>query len=256
MTRPYVDLNCDMAEGFGAYQIGNDEGLMPLISSANIACGFHAGDPSVMRKAIVLAKQHGVQVGAHPGYPDLAGFGRRSMALTPEEVYDITVYQLGAFLGVTRSLEVDAYHVKVHGALYNTASVDIKVADALARAVKAVDKSLIFVGLSGSRMIEAAEGLGLSVAHEVFADRAYRADGTLVPRSQAGAVYKSTEQALNQVIEMLTTGAVTAITGERVPIKADSVCLHGDGEHAVEFALAIRLALLAANITIRPLKRG
>lgn len=245
-----------MAESFGVYRIGNDEGLMPLISSANIACGFHAGDPTVMRNCIALAKYHGVKVGAHPGYPDLTGFGRRSMALTPDEVYDITVYQLGAFLAVARSLDAEATHVKAHGALYNTAAVDVKVADALARAVKAVDSSLVLVGLSGSRMIEAGENLGLRVAHEVFADRAYQADGTLVPRSQPGAVHKSTQQALSQVVEMLTTGTVSAIGGEKVPITADTICLHGDGSHAVEFAVAIRQALEAANVDIRPLKRG
>lgn len=255
MLKKFVDLNCDMGESFGVYRLGDEAGVMPHISSANVACGFHAGDPTVMRHTILLAKQHGVGVGAHPGYPDLAGFGRRAMSLTPQEVYDSAVYQIGAFVAVARSLKADVTHVKVHGALYNTAAVDIKIATALAQAVRVVDNALVFVGLAGSKMIEAGITEGLTVAHEVFADRAYQQNGNLVPRSQPNSVYQTTEQAVEQVLSMLTAGTVTAITGETVAITADSVCLHGDGAHAVEFAQGIHAALLAAGIEIRGLKR-
>lgn len=254
MGKMQVDLNCDMAESFGVYSIGNDEAIMAHITSANIACGFHAGDPTVMRKTISLAKQLGVGVGAHPGYPDLGGFGRRSMSLTPEEVYDICVYQIGAFLGVARSQQARVTHFKAHGSLYNAAALDLKLALAMARAVRTVDNSLVFVGLAGSKMIEAAETEGLHVAHEVFADRAYQADGNLVPRSHPQAVHKCTDVAVAQVLSMLTTGTVTSLTGERVAIKADSICLHGDGEHAVEFAQAINKALTDKGIEITGLK--
>lgn len=254
MSKRRVDLNCDMGESFGVYSLGNDAAIMPYITSANVACGFHAGDPTVMRKTIGLAKEHGVNVGAHPGYPDLLGFGRRAMGLTPDEVYDITVYQLGAFLGVAHALKAQATHVKIHGSLYNAAAVDIKLASALARAVRAVDSSLIFVGLAGSKMIEAAATEGLEVAHEVFADRAYQADGNLVPRSNPLAVHKSTRAAVEQVLSMVTNGYVTALTGEKVAIQADSICLHGDGANAAEFAQAIKNALVAEGIEIAGLR--
>ena len=193
--------------------------------------------------------------GAHPGYPDLVGFGRRPMSLTPEEVYDICVYQIGAFLGVAHAQQAHVTHFKAHGSLYNAASVDIKLASAMARAVRAVDNSLVFVGLAGSKMIEAGETEGLQVAHEVFADRAYLADGNLVPRSHPQAVHKCTDVAVAQVLSMLTTGTVTALTGEKVAIKADSICLHGDGTHAVEFAEAINRALTDKGIEITGFKR-
>ena len=255
MGKVQVDLNCDMGESFGVYSIGNDEAIMAHITSANIACGFHAGDPTVMRNTIALAKQFGVGVGAHPGYPDLAGFGRRPMSLTPEEVYDMCVYQIGAFLGVAHSQQAHVTHFKAHGSLYNAAAVDIKLASAMARAVRAVDSSLVFMGLAGSKMIEAGEAEGLQVAHEVFADRAYLADGNLVPRKHPQAVHQCTDVAVAQVLSMLTTGTVTALTGERVSIKADSICLHGDGAHAVEFAQAINRALTDKGIEITGVKR-
>jgi len=240
-----------MGESFGTYVLGNDSAIMPFITSANVACGFHAGDPTVMRKTISVAKEHGVGVGVHPGYQDLVGFGRRAMSITPEEAYDVCVYQIGAFLGVARALNVQATHFKAHGALYNAAAVDIKLATAMARAVRNVDSSLVFVGLAGSKMIEAAVNEGLTVAHEVFADRAYQPDGTLVPRSHPQAVHTSTEQALNQVLEMVTLGTVTTLSGEKVKIQADSICLHGDGAHAVEFAKVINTALTQRGIEIR-----
>ena len=244
-----------MGESFGVYSIGSDAAIMAHITSANIACGFHAGDPTVMRKTIVLAKQFCVGVGAHPGYPDLAGFGRRPMSLTPEEVYDMCVYQIGAFLGVAYSQQAHVTHFKAHGSLYNAAAVDLKLASAMARAVRAVDSSLVFVGLAGSKMAEAAEAEGLQVAQEVFADRAYQADGNLVPRSHPQAVHKCTDIAVAQVLSIVTTGTVTALTGERVSIKADSICLHGDGAHAVEFAQAINKALTDKGIEITGFKR-
>lgn len=255
MSRLWVDLNCDMGESFGIYKLGNDGAIMPHISSANVACGFHAGDATVMRTTINIAKEHGVGVGAHPGYPDLPGFGRRPMSLTPQEVYDICVYQVGAFLGMAHAANACPTHFKAHGSLYNAAAVDPKLAEALAKAVRAVDSGLVFVGLAGSKMIEAALNEGLAVANEVFADRAYQADGNLVPRSHPQAVHKSLDQAVKQVLSMVTKGTVTALTGEEVPIKADSICIHGDGAHAVEFAQSIRTALTTEGIVIRGFTR-
>ncbi|MBT9177324.1 MAG: hypothetical protein DDT20_01657 [Firmicutes bacterium] len=225
--RIQVDLNCDMAESFGPYTLGHDELIMPHITSANIACGFHAGDPSVMRKTVALAKAHGVRVGAHPGYPDLAGFGRRQMGLTPHEIYDGLVYQIGALLGVARSQNAEVTHVKVHGALYNAAAVDERLATAIARAIRDVDSALWLVGMCGSEIIEAGLTAGLRVAREVFADRAYQADGTLVPRNLPGAVHTDVSLVVRQALDMVTKGFVTAVSGERIPVSADTMCTRG-----------------------------
>jgi UPF0271 protein len=249
-----VDLNCDMGESFGVYTLGNDAAIMPHISSANIACGFHAGDPHVMYRTIELARKHGVSVGAHPSYPDLAGFGRRALGLTPQEVYEVAVYQIGAFQAMARALGAEVTHVKAHGAIYNVAAKDRLIALALAKATKAVDSNLAFVGLAGSVMIEAAEEVGLRAVNEVFADRGYLADGSLVPRSHPRALHHNVDEAVAQVMQMVTEGTVTAITGERVALRAQSICLHGDGAHAVEFAVAIRKALDDAQVVVRGLR--
>ena len=226
---------------------------MRHITSANIACGFHAGDPSVMRKTIALAKTHGVQVGAHPGYPDLAGFGRRFLAMTSNEVYDAVVYQIGAVLGVARTQRIEVAHVKVHGALYNAAAADARLASAIAHAVRDVDSALWLVGMCGSKLIEAGLAAGLAVAREVFADRAYQADGALVPRTYEGAVYTDVNLVVRQALDMVTEGFVTAVTGERIAVTADTICVHGDSPHALQFVSALRRALGEAGVSFSPL---
>lgn len=245
-----IDLNCDMGEGFGAYEIGNDETLLKIVSSANIACGFHAGDASIMRKTAKLAIENNVAIGAHPSFPDLQGFGRRNMALSPQEVYDICVYQIGAMLGTVKALGGKLHHVKPHGALYNMAAKDAKLAQAIAQAVYAIDKNLILYGLSGSHLISEAEKVGLHTASEVFADRTYQNDGSLTPRIQANALIISTQQAIEQVIRMIEEGVVISTEGKKVAIKANTVCIHGDGTHAVEFAENLKRELLLRNIKI------
>jgi len=256
MPMTSCDLNCDMGEGFGVYRLGFERELMPYVSSISIACGFHAGDPSTMRETIALAKAKELSVGAHPGYPDLIGFGRRPMQLTPGEVYDAVVYQVGAFLGVAKSLKIEGTHVKVHGALYNAASADITLASAVARAVRAVDGGLTLVGLAGGKLIEAGLSEGLCVAREAFADRRYHADGSLVPRSHPLALYHSFAEAKEQVRELLTTGCVTSLTGEKVAIAADTICVHGDSAPAVEFASGLRSLMTELGVALSPLTRG
>lgn len=239
-----------MGEGFGAYEIGNDSALMNLISSANIACGFHAGDASIMRKTTEIAIEKGVAIGAHPSFPDLQGFGRRNMALSSQEVYDICVYQIGAMFGIVRALGGKLHHVKPHGALYNMAAKDAKLAESIAKATRAIHPNLILYGLAGSYLISEAEKIGLQTASEVFADRTYQNDGSLTPRTQSNALIKSTEEAINQVVMMIEEGAVIATDGTKVQLKADTVCVHGDGEHAVEFATELRRVLLEKKIQI------
>jgi UPF0271 protein len=246
----YVDLNADLGESFGAWQMGADAELLPLISSANVACGFHAGDPRVMARIVALAKRHGVRVGAHPGYPDLVGFGRRAMACTPDEITADLLYQIGALAAFCRAEGVPLHHVKPHGALYNQAAVDEAVAAAVAEAVRRFDPGLILYALPGSALQRAGEERGLTVHCEVFADRGYRADGTLVPRSAPGALLSNEEAAEEQVVMMVLHGKVRAVTGELVPVWADTICLHGDGPHAVAFARRIRARLEADGVRI------
>lgn len=245
-----VDLNCDMGESFGAYQMGTDVQIMPLVSSANIACGFHAGDPSVMRKTLAGSVAQGVAVGAHPGLYDLVGFGRRNMQISAQEAYDMVVYQVGALAGFARVAGVSLHHVKPHGALYNMAAKDRALADAIANAVRDVDASLVLYGLAGSQLVQAGSASGLRVASEVFADRTYQADGSLTPRSQPNALLESDEDAVRQVLTMVTEQRVRAITGEWVALTADTICIHGDGAHALSFANKVRAALLQAGVTI------
>ncbi len=248
-----VDLNCDMGESFGAYKIGADEQLLEYVTSANIACGFHAGDPSTMRRTVRMAMAKQVAVGAHPGYPDLLGFGRRSLDATPQEVYDMTVYQIGALAAFVKAEGGRLHHVKPHGALYNTAAREPKIAEAIAEAVYRVDPELILFGLSGSALIDAARRIGLRVANEVFADRTYQADGSLTPRSEAGALINDEEAAVEQVLYMVREGKVRTLQGADVDISADTVCIHGDGANAVAFAKRLRESLQRAGIAVSAL---
>jgi UPF0271 protein len=245
-----VDLNCDMGESFGAWKMGNDDALLDHVTSANIACGFHAGDPTTIRKTIELALERKVAVGAHPGYPDLQGFGRRSITMKPDEVFDIVLYQVSAIKGICESLGGHLHHVKPHGALYNQAVSDRDLSAAIARAVAKADPDLVYFGLAGSQMITDAEELGLRTAAEVFADRTYQSDGTLTPRSQPNALIWNIDESIEQVLQMVKSQTVTAVTGEPVPIRAETICIHGDGANALEFAKAIRHALAAADIGV------
>lgn len=246
-----VDLNCDLGESFGAWTLGNDAALMPFITSANIACGFHAGDPTVMRRTVRLALRHGVALGAHPGLPDLAGFGRRELAISPEEAFDLTVYQLGALAAVARAEGGQLHHLKPHGALYNMAATSAALAQALAEAVYKVQPELTLYGLADSELTRAGEHLGLRTAHEVFADRTYQADGTLTPRRQPGALITDADGALAQVLRLVQTGRVRSQQGPDVTLRADTVCLHGDGPHALEFAQRLHGALRAAGVQLQ-----
>lgn len=246
-----VDLNCDLGESFGAYKLGVDEEILRLVTSANIACGFHAGDPSVMHKTVILALENGVAIGAHPGFPDLVGFGRRSMNISPQEAYDMVVYQIGALYGFVRAAGGNMQHVKPHGALYNMAATRPELAEAIAEAVYNVDGQLILFGLSGSELVKAGEKIGLKTAQEVFADRSYQTNGLLTPRSEEGALIKDDKQAVAQVIRMVKEGTVFSQQGTVVPIQADTICLHGDGSQALVFARQIRESLSYAKIAIQ-----
>ena len=250
-----VDLNSELGESFGAYTIGLDEQVIAHISSANIACGYHAGDPLVLDKTVAAAKAAGIAIGAHPGYPDLIGFGRRNMTCSPAEVKAYVKYQLGALMAFAAAHGMKMQHCKPHGALYNMAGKDAALARAIAEAIAEVDSSIILLALAGSQMIKAGEEAGLRVASEVFADRAYQADGSLVPRKQPGAVIHDTDEAIARTIRMVKEGKVTAITGEDVPLKADSICVHGDNPSAVEFVRNIRARLEAEGVTIAPLSK-
>ncbi|HEY9225191.1 MAG TPA: 5-oxoprolinase subunit PxpA, partial [Gemmatimonadaceae bacterium] len=229
-----IDLNCDMGESFGAYRIGADDDVFPFITSANVACGFHGGDPTVMRTTLAKAKAHGVAVGAHPGFPDLIGFGRRNMDLTPDDVYDLVVYQVGALLGFAIAAGVELQHVKPHGALYNMAAAKRELAAAIARAVRDVDPQLLLFGLPGSHLISEAESAGLATAGEAFADRNYMRDGSLVSRRRPDAQVHDADEAVRRAIRMVREGKVTSIDGDDISLKVDTICLHGDGPHAAE----------------------
>ena len=247
-----IDLNADLGESFGRYTLGMDEKIMEVISSANIACGFHAGDPMVMERTVRLAAEAGIAIGAHPGFPDLMGFGRRNMAVSPEEARAYILYQLGALDAFLRPMGIRMRHVKPHGALYNMAAADEQLARAICGAVNDFDPELRLVGLSGSLLIRAAEKTGLRAISEVFADRTYEADGSLVSRRKPGAIISDEREALRRVIRMVKEGKVKAINGEEIAIRAESVCVHGDGEKALLFAKSIREALTANDIQVSP----
>lgn len=249
----YIDLNSDLGESFGNYSIGLDQAIIERVSSVNIACGWHAGDPNVMAQTVAMAIENNVAIGCHPGFPDLMGFGRRNMQVSESELKNYVKYQIGALKAFVDSAGGKLQHVKPHGAMYNMAAKDAKMAEAIARAVIEVDKDLILMGLSGSEMLVQAEKIGLKTASEVFADRAYQKDGSLVPRSQPGAVIHDSDKAIEQVVEMIVHGHVTAITGEKVAISADSICVHGDNIKAIEFVDAIRARLSLESINIKSL---
>lgn len=248
-----VDINCDMGEGFGAYRIGEDEKIIAQVTSANIACGFHAGDPMVMERTVRLAAEHGVAVGAHPGFPDLMGYGRRHLATFPGEVKNYVLYQVGALAAFCRANRVALRHLKPHGALYNLAAGDEKTAREVIEAVLAYDPGLILVALSGSRLVELARAAGLNVAREVFPDRAYLADGRLAPRSLPGSVIQEVEAVRSRVIRLFTSGTMTSIDGREIPLRADTLCIHGDTPGAWELAKTIREALREAGIPVQAL---
>lgn len=240
-----------MGESFGAWTMGNDAALMDYVSSVNIACGFHAGDASTIRQTVETAINKGVNIGAHPSYPDLQGFGRREMKLSANEVFDIVLYQVSALKGICEAFGAKLNHVKPHGALYNTAAKNAETARAIAEAVKKIDKNLVFYGLSGSFLIFEAEKLGLQTASEVFADRTYQTDGTLTPRTEPNALIHDSKQAIAQVLEMIFEQKVTATNGEKVSLKAETICIHGDGAYALEFAKKINADLTECGINIK-----
>jgi 5-oxoprolinase (ATP-hydrolysing) subunit A len=252
--RNIVDLNSDVGESYGAYKLGLDEEVLKHVSSVNIACGWHAGDPMVMEKTIALAKQNKLGIGAHPGYPDLIGFGRRNMDVTPMEARNYLIYQIGALAAFAQAAETSLQHVKLHGALYNMVSADAALAREVAKAIYDVDKRLIVLALAGSELVKAARELGLKVAEEVFADRAYNSDGSLVSRKLTGSVIHDKELAIERVKRMVTEGKIAAIDGTDIQINADSICVHGDNPEAVYFVKLIRERLEADGIQIKPIK--
>ncbi|HET6546549.1 MAG TPA: 5-oxoprolinase subunit PxpA [Rhodanobacteraceae bacterium] len=252
MTRK-IDLNCDMGESFGAWRMGQDAEVMPWISSANIACGFHAGDPAIMQRTVAMARAHGVAIGAHVALPDLAGFGRRELRVTPAETYAFSLYQIGALAGFARAAGSALAHVKPHGALYNMAARDAALADAIAQAVRDFDARLILVGLAASELPRAGERAGLAVAHEAFADRRYDDDGRLAPRGEADAVIGNGDAAAAQAVAICTCGLVTTRNGSTRRIHADTLCVHGDRADAGLFAQRLRTALDAAGVRVAAL---
>ena len=249
-----IDLNSDLGESFGRYKLGLDEEVMKYITSANIACGWHAGDPLVMRNTVRLAKDMNVEVGAHPGYPDLMGFGRRYMGITREEARNYILYQIGALYAFVKAEGLTLQHVKPHGALYNALVRDEELTRGVLEGIADFDKNIIFVGLSMSKPLEIAEEMGLKVAHEVFADRAYNPDGTLVSRRKPGAVIHNKEEIAERVISMVKDGGVKAINGEWVELKADTICVHGDNPKAVEITAYLRKCLEEEGIKIVPMR--
>jgi len=248
-----VDLNSDLGESFGNYTIGNDDKIIPLVSSTNVACGFHAADPVVMADTIIKVKAAKVAIGAHPGVPDLMGFGRRNMSLTFMEAKSYVQYQVSALMGMAKAGGLSLQHVKPHGALYNMAATDYTLSLAICQAVRELDENLIILGLSGSELVRAASDLKMKVACEVFADRGYEEDGTLVRRSKDGAFIHDEKEAVARVVRMVKAGKVAAITGKDINIKADSICVHGDGEKALLFVEKIRAGLAEVGIKIAPL---
>ena len=246
-----IDLNSDMGESFGAYHIGHDEGLMTSITSANIAAGFHGGDPTVLRDTIRLAKKHGVAVGAHPGFPDLVGFGRRELNVSAREAEDFVLYQIAAVAGVASAEGVRLQHVKPHGALFNMACHDATLAGAIARAIAAFDKTLILFGLPNSEMLKAGRAAGLRVAAEIFADRAYNADGSLVSWRIQGTVIHDPDAVVARAIKMVKDENVVAIDGTKVPLGADTICVHGDTPGSDKLAERLRAGLEKAGVTVK-----
>jgi UPF0271 protein len=245
-----IDLNADLGEGFGSYRLGDDAALLDLVTSASVACGFHAGDPMTMRATVVAAAARDVAIGAHPGYPDLLGFGRRELAATPGEIRAYVVYQVGALAGVCRATGARLRFVKPHGALYNRAATDVAAAAAVVEAIGSVDPDLVVLGLAGSVLIDAARAAGLASAAEAFADRAYTAAGTLVPRSEPGAVLTDADAVVARALRMVREGRVRAADGADTAIQADSLCVHGDTPGALALVRALRSRLVAEGIAL------
>jgi UPF0271 protein len=249
-----IDLNSDLGESFGPWKMGRDGEVMKNITSANVACGFHAGDPMVMAETVRMAMESGVAVGAHPGYPDLQGFGRRKMICSPDEIYSDCLYQIGALSAFCQARGTELQHVKAHGALYNTAANDIELASAIARAVKDGGKDLILMGLANSIFEKAAQDMGVPFASEAFADRAYNEDGTLVSRKKEGSVIHDSRKAAERVVRMVKEGTVETFTGKVITLKPHSICLHGDTPEAVEMSAFIRKTLMEEGIQVVPLR--
>lgn len=248
-----IDLNCDCGESFGNYVLGLDEQIMDYVSSINVACGFHASDPLTMQKTVKTAAKKNIGVGAHPGYPDLTGFGRRNMDIAPKELKAIVQYQIGALTAFCRAEKIPLSHVKPHGAMYNMAAKDEKLAFAIAEAIGETDSGLILLGLSGSKLLDAGKKAGIKTKSEVFADRNYMDDGTLVPRTRGDALIKSSSDAIKQVITIIKTGTVISVTGKEIPLEPDSVCVHGDTPQALEFVKEISTELERNGIKIQKL---
>jgi len=249
----HIDLNCDLGESFGAYTLGLDAEVIPFITSANVACGYHAGDPLVMDATVRACKAAGVAVGAHPGFPDLMGFGRRNLAASPQEVKAYVQYQVGALQAFCTSHGIALKHVKPHGAMYNMAGANEALARAICEGVQSVNPALILLALSGSKMIDAAKEAGLPYAKEVFADRAYEEDGSLVARGKPGAMITDEDLAIARVVRMAKEGVVETITGREIALSAESVCVHGDSPHALAFVKKIRMALEQNGVAVRAL---
>jgi UPF0271 protein len=247
-----IDVNSDVGESFGAWQRGADEAVMQHITSANVACGYHAGDPGVMRRTVRLAQAAGVAVGAHPGFPDLAGFGRRELRASAQEVEDMVLYQIGALAAIAAAEGVPVVHVKPHGALYNMAARDRAVADAIARAVRSIDRTLVLFGLPGSELLQAGRDLGLPVAAEGFADRAYDPDGSLTPRSRPGSVIADPAEVVARAVRLVLDGRVAAIDGGDLALRVDTLCVHGDTPGAAELTRRLRAGLEQAGVTLAP----
>mgnify|MGYP003304957546 CR=1 FL=1 len=248
-----IDLNSDLGESFGAYKLGMDSAIIPLVSSANVACGFHAGDPTVMARTVQLCADSKSAIGAHPGYPDLVGFGRRNMAVSPADAKAMVTYQIGALDAFCKAAGIRLQHVKPHGAMYNMAAKDAALAKAICQAIYEYDKDLILMGLANSQMLVQAKAMGLKCAAEVFADRAYEDDGTLVARTKPGAMIENEEEAVARVIRMVKEHTVTSISGNQIQIVPDSVCVHGDSEKALAFVQKLRNAFAAEDIAVTPL---
>jgi UPF0271 protein len=249
-----IDLNADVGESFGAYQLGNDEALLRHVTSANVACGLHAGDPGVIRRTVKLAVAAGVAVGAHPGFPDLQGFGRRELNMGTQEIEDVVLYQVAALAGIAAAEGARLRHVKPHGALYNMAAKDERLAQAVASGVVSFDRSLVMVGLPGSALLSAAASRGLRVASEEFADRAYRSDGSLVPRHVPGAIIHDPEAVVARVIRIATAREVVTIDGSTLTLKADTICVHGDTPQAASISSLLRKKLSDAGVTVEALR--
>lgn len=249
-----IDMNSDLGESFSSYIMGDDSGVLQSVSSANVACGFHAGDPQVMRKTVALCKGANVAIGAHVSYPDLQGFGRRNMACSPDEIYTDCLYQIGALQAFCAAQGLTLQHVKPHGGMYNQAAKDKAQAEAIAAAVKDAGKGIILMGLPNTESEKAARAVGIPFGAEAFADRAYMKDGSLMPRSQAGSVLHDVDVVAKRVVQMVTKGTVVADDGTEIEFKPDTICLHGDTREAVEMSLAVRKALEAAGVVLTPLK--